>query len=138
MSPLFLLNPTALFSCERVSERPVRARSRLPTDITTPRVTDAPFPLHIRKMRAQSAVCYVRPKRVTKPDGLAASSKLYRALDRYIESDIRPNLEKIRYDPAEILIIEDSTSKSTHDRPSDLQSSSTAAINLFLLSTTFH
>ena len=89
-------------------------------------------------MRAQSAVRYVRAKRVTKQDGLAASSKLYRALDRYIDSDIRPNLEKIRYDPAEILIIEDSTSKSTHDRPSDLQSSSTAVINLLLLSSAFY
>ena len=82
--------------CERVSEPPVCAHSRPPTDVTTPRVTDAPFPLHIRKMRAQSAVCYVRPKRVTKPDGLAASSKLYRPLDRYIDADPRPNLEKIR------------------------------------------
>ena len=47
-------------------------------------------------LRAQSAVRYVRLKRVTKPDGLTASSKLYRALDRYIDADTRPNLEKIR------------------------------------------
>ena len=96
MSPPFLLNPTALFLCERVSERPLRARSRPPTDVTTARVTDAHFPLHFRYMRAQSAVRYVRSKRVTKPDGLAASSKLYRALARYIDADNRPNLEEIR------------------------------------------
>ena len=74
----------------------MRAHSRPPTDVTTARVTDAPFPLHIRKMRAQSAVRYVRSKRVTKPDGLAASSKLYRAIERYIDADTRPNLEEIR------------------------------------------
>ena len=124
--------------CERVFEPPPRPHSRPPTDVTTARVTDAPFPLHIRNVRAQSAVRYVLAKRVTKQDGLAASSKLYRALGRYIDSDTRPNLEKIRYDPAEILIIEDSTSKSTHDRPSDLQSSSTAVINLLLLSSAFY
>ena len=110
VSPLFLLNLTALFSCERVFAPPVRAHSRPPTDVATPRVTDAPFPLHVRKMRAQSAVRYVRSKRLTKPDGLAASSKLYRALVRYIDADTHPNLEKIRYDHAEILIIQDSTS----------------------------
>ena len=76
---------------------PVRAHSRQPTDETTPRVTDAPFPLHIRKMRAQSAVGYVRPKRVTNPEGLAAPSKLYRVLARYVYSDTRPNLDKFRY-----------------------------------------
>ena len=74
----------------------MRSRSRPPTDVTTARVTDAHFPLHFRYMRAQSAVRYVRAKRVTKQEGLAASSKLYRALDRYIDSDTRPNLEKIR------------------------------------------
>ena len=47
-------------------------------------------------MRAQSTVRYVRSKRVTKPDGLAASSKLYRALARYIDDDTRPNLDEIR------------------------------------------
>ena len=47
-------------------------------------------------MRAQSAVRYVLSTRVTKPEGLAASSKLYRALDRYIDADTRPNLEEIR------------------------------------------
>ena len=91
VSPPFLLNPTALFSCERVSAPPVRAHSLPPTD-----VTDAPFPLHFRYMRAQSAVRYVRSKRVTNPYGLDASSKLYRALDRYINSDTHPNFEKIR------------------------------------------
>ena len=75
VSPPFLLNPTALFSCERVSELSLRAHSQPPTDVTTARVTDAPFPLHFRYMRAQSAVRYVRSKRVTKPDGLAASFK---------------------------------------------------------------
>ena len=63
-------------------------------------------------MRAQSAVRYVRSKRFTKPDGLAASSKLYRALVRYMDTDTRPNLEKIRYDHAEKLIIQDSTSRA--------------------------
>ena len=95
VSPPFSLNSTALFLCERELELPLRAHSRPPTNVTTPRVTDAPFPLHVRKMRAQSAVRYVRSKRVTNPDGLAASSKLYCALDRYINSDTRPNFEKI-------------------------------------------
>ena len=63
-------------------------------------------------MRAQSAVRYARSKRVAKPDGLDASFKLYRALDRYIHADTRPNLEEIRYDHAEKLIIEDSTSRA--------------------------
>ena len=48
VSPPFSLNSTALFSCERVFELTLRAHSRPPTDVTTPRVTDAPFPLHIR------------------------------------------------------------------------------------------
>ena len=96
MSPPFSLNPTDLFLCERVFVPPVRARSRPPTDVTTARVTDARFPLHFRYMRAQSAVRYVRSKRLTKPDGLAASSALYRALVRYIDADTRPNLEEIR------------------------------------------
>ena len=112
VSPPVLLNPTALSLCERVFEPPLRAHSRPPTDVTTARVTDAPFPLHFRYMRAQSAVRYVRSKRLTKPDGLAASSKLYRVLDRYTDADTRPNLEEIRYDLAEIFIIQDSTSKS--------------------------
>ena len=138
MSRPLTLKSVALFSCKRVFERPVRNHSQPPTTLSTTSVTDAPFPLHFRKMRAQSAVRYVRAKRVTKQDGLVASSKLYRALDRYIDSDTRPNLEKIRYDPAEISTMEDSTSKSTHDRPSDLQSSSTAVINLLLLSSAFY
>ena len=96
VSPLLLLNLTALFSCERVFAPPVRAHSLPPTDVTTPRVTDAPFPLHVRKMRAQTAVRYVRSRHVTKPYCIAASSKLYRALVRYIDPDTRPNLEKIR------------------------------------------
>jgi len=102
VSPLFLLNSTALFLCERVFEPPLRAHSQPPTDVTTPRVTDAPFPLHVRYMRAQSAVCYVRSKRFTKPDGIAASSKLYRALAHYTYAGTRPNLERIRYDQPEI------------------------------------
>lgn len=110
MSPPFLLNPTALFLSERVSEPPLRARSRPPTDVTTARVTDAPFPLHFRYMRAQSAVRYVRSKRFTKSEGLAASFRLYRALVRHIDADTRPNLEEIRYDHAELLIIQNSTS----------------------------
>lgn len=65
-------------------------------DVTTPCVTDASFLLHIRKMRAQRAVRYVRSKSVTKPEGLTASSKLYRTPDRYIDNDTRPNLEEIR------------------------------------------
>ena len=112
MSPPFLLNPTALFSCERLFAPPVRAHSRPPTDVTTPRVTDAPFPLHVRKMRAQSAVRYVLLKRLMKPDGTFASSKLYHALVCHIDADTRPSLDKIRYDHAEKLIIQDSTSRA--------------------------
>jgi len=56
-------------------------------------------------MRAQSAVGYVRSKRVTNPEVLAAPSKLYRVLDRYTYNDPRPNLDQIRYDQAEILYI---------------------------------
>ena len=90
-------NSPALFACERVSERPSQPPSRPPLALSTTTVTDASFPLHFRAKRAQSAVGYVRPKRVTKPDGLAALSKLYRALARYIDNVTSPNLEKFRH-----------------------------------------
>jgi hypothetical protein len=60
VSPFFSLKPAAFFSCERGRERTLRVRSHPPTNVTTSRVTDAPFPLHVRKMRAHSAVRYVR------------------------------------------------------------------------------
>ena len=96
------LKSVALFSCKRVFERPVRNHSQPPTTLSTTSVTGAPFPLHFRKMRAQSAVRDVRYKRMTKPEGLAASSKLYLALDSYMYDDTRPNLEEIRQYQAEI------------------------------------
>ena len=105
------LKSIALFSSKRVSERPVRNHSQPPTTLSTTSVTDATFPLRFCAKRAQSAVRYVRLKRVTKPDGPAASSKLHLPLDRYIDDDTRPSLDDNRYDLAEILIIQDSTSR---------------------------
>ena len=48
-------------------------------------------------MRAQSAVGYVRSKRMVKPSGLDTSPKLYRALARYAYNVTSPNLEKFRH-----------------------------------------
>ena len=86
----------ALFSCERVSERPLRPRSRPPLALSTATVTDRSFPLQSCEMRAQSAVGYVRSKSVTPPDVIAASHKLNRALDRHVHDDTHPDFVKFR------------------------------------------
>lgn len=102
VSPPLLLKSPALFACERVFDRTARPPIRSPTNLITPRVTDASFPLLFRAMHAQGAVCYVLPKRATKPGGVAASPAIYHALDRYIDNDTRPNLDEFRYDIAEL------------------------------------
>ena len=74
---------------------------------TLTRASDAP-----PSRQAQKAPFSVVRKGLMKPNGTFASSKLYHALVCHIDADTRPNLEKIRYDHAEKLIIQDSTSRA--------------------------
>ena len=101
-----------------------------------PRVTDASFPLHFRDMRAQSAVDLVKLKRITSPKRFAVSPYPYRALDRLVYDDTRPNFVKFRHDLAEIIIIQDFDLHIAHDRPSNMQTTSITVKNLLLLSRT--